>query len=374
VSDGEMKSTMLGMQIAVKAPSQPPAVLLLEDHSGIQRLIMAILETRGVLCDSATSLAAARLLMAKRKYDILFLDVNLPDGSGLSLVVNKAREGPVTVVVTGAAGVEIAIGAIRAGAFDFIAKPFTTSEFLSRFDRAREEWQSREKLSSYSGILETLVRIKSEELRQSNRHRDEVRDMTVASLGAALNLKDHETADHCSRVSQNSARLGRLLALSDGELRSLTWGAYLHDVGKIGIPEAILLKTGSLTPEERRVMEKHPLMGEAILSRIEFLAESTPVVLSHHERYDGSGYPRGLRGAQIPLCARVFSLLDSLDAMTSRRPYRAPLALSQAVAELAGVVGKQFDPDIASVFLRAPPSTWLVQDGDNAGGEKGRDA
>ena len=374
VSDEEMKSTMLGIQIAVKAPSQPPAVLLLEDHGEIQRLITAILETRSVSCDSAPNLVAARLLMVKRKYDILFVDVNLPDGSGLSLVADKAREGPVTVVMTGAADVEIAIGAIRAGAFDFIAKPFTTSEFLSRFDRAREEWRSREKLFSYSGILETMVRIQSVELRESTRHRDEVRDMTVASLGAALNLKDHETADHCLRVSQNSARLGRLLALSDAELRSLTWGAYLHDVGKIGIPEAILLKTGALTPQERRVMEKHPLMGEAILSRIEFLAESTPVVLSHHERYDGLGYPCGLQGVQIPLCARIFSLLDSLDAMTSRRPYRAPLPLSQAMAELEGAVGKQFDPDIASVFLRAPTATWLVQDREAAGGEKGLSA
>ena len=238
--------------------------------------------------------------MEKRRYDILFIDVNLPDGSGLSITGARASEGPVTIVMTGRDDIETAVTAIRAGAVDYITKPFTVGDFLSRFDKAREEWEAREKVQSYARAMHTLARIKSEELTQSSRRLEEICDITVASLGAALNLKDHETADHCARVSQNSVRLGALLSLPELELRDLRWGACLHDVGKIGIPEAILLKTGGLTPEERRIMEKHPLMGLTMLQNIEFLSHATDVVLSHHERFDGQGYPHGLRGTEIP--------------------------------------------------------------------------
>ena len=138
-------------------------------------------------------------------------------------------------------------------------------------------------------------------------------------------------------------------------------GAYLHDVGKIGIPESILLKPGPLTPEERRVIEKHPTMGYDLIRGIEFLGPATGVVLSHHERYDGAGYPDGLRGEGIPLHARIFSIMDTLDAMTSDRPYRAALPVSAAAEEVRRLTGSQFDPRIVEVFLSVPESAWLVQ-------------
>ena len=340
--------------------AQAPTVLVLEDERSIQGLVAAMARTRGSSCDVAGSLDEARRLMGTRHYDILFVDVNLPDGSGLSLA--RGDRDHVIIVMTGDDDLQTAIKAIRAGASDFVLKPFSVGDFLSRFDKAREEWRTREKIERYARALETLVRIKSEELFQSSRRFEEVCDMTVASLGAALNLKDHETADHCVRVSRNSVSLGRRLQLSDFELRNLRWGAYLHDVGKIGIPESILLKPGELSPGERDTMKKHPLMGYAMLHGIEFLAHSTDVVLSHHERYDGMGYPHGLRGTSIPLNARIFALLDALDAMTSRRPYREPLDFSEAARELERMAGSQFDPEILEVFLRAPSLTWMFQE------------
>ncbi len=344
-------------------PAAPaPAVLLLEDVEEIQRLVAAILKLRGVSCDVAGSLREARELMERNRYDILFIDVNLPDGSGLSIAQGKASAGPVTVVMTGRGDAETAIGAIRAGAIDFIVKPFTVGDFLSRFDSARAEWESRERLQSSARAISALVRFRSEELTRSTRRLEEVYDMTVASLGAALNLKDHETADHCARVSQNSLRLGVLMELSAFELQNLRWGAFLHDVGKIGVPEAILLKTGELTAQEREVMKKHPVMGYTMLRNIEFLSHATDVVLSHHERYDGGGYPGGLRESEIPLNARIFSILDTLDAMTSRRPYRVPLGFPAASQEISDLAGTQFDPQIVKVFLDAPASTWLLQE------------
>jgi HD-GYP domain-containing protein (c-di-GMP phosphodiesterase class II) len=231
-------------------------------------------------------------------------------------------------------------------------------------DRALAEWKTRTSLRGQARALEALVRMKSDELSASTRRIDEVHDKTVLALGAALNLKDSETADHCARVSTNSVRLGTLLELSAFELKNLSWGAYLHDVGKIGIPEPILLKPGALSGEEWELMKKHPRMGYDLISNIEFLVHATDVVLSHHERYDGGGYPQGLAGEMIPLHARIFSLMDTLDAMTSERPYRAALPLSAVAEEVERLAGSQFDPEIARIFLSAPKSTWLVQERD----------
>jgi putative nucleotidyltransferase with HDIG domain len=234
-------------------------------------------------------------------------------------------------------------------------------QFLQRVDSALQEWRSRESLQGQARALEALVRQKTEELSRTSRQIDEVCDMTVAALGAALNLKDHETADHCARVSENCVTLGSLLALPGPELKNLKWGAYLHDVGKIGIPEQLLLKKGALLPEERRIMQKHPLMGHAMIRNIEFLGRATDIVLAHHESYDGTGYPRGLRGESIPLAARIFSVVDTLDAMTSDRPYRAALPFSAVTEELQAKAGTMFDTQIVKTFLRAPQSAWRIQ-------------
>jgi putative nucleotidyltransferase with HDIG domain len=288
--------------------------------------------------------------------------VNLPDGSGLSLVEGNGVESPLVVVITGRSDIETAIEAIRRGAIDYITKPFTVGHFLQRVDRAIEEWRSRRRLQGQARMLETLVRMKTDELTRSSRQIDEVHDKTVLALGAALCLKDSETADHCERVSENSVKLGALLGLSPFELRNLRWGAYLHDVGKIGVPESILLKPGPLTTDERHTIEKHPLMGYNMIRNIEFLVNATDVVLSHHERFDGAGYPHGLRGTRIPLHARIFSIMDTMDAMTSDRPYRSALPFSKVASEADRQSGPQFDPEIVETFLSAPQTTWRVQE------------
>jgi response regulator RpfG family c-di-GMP phosphodiesterase len=350
-----------GTGLEIQLPAQPPAILVLEDQGEIQSLVTAMLKIRGCECDLAASLAEARALMARRHYDILFLDLDLPDGFGLSLMEEEQTGAPLAIVMTGSSDIQTAIRAIRNGAIDFITKPFSVGQFLQRFDKAMDEWRTRRSVQYYSRALETLVRLKTEELSRTSRQIDEVRDMTVRALGAALNLKDHETADHCSRVSRNSMKLGSLMSLSEFELKNLKWSAYLHDVGKIGIPEHILLKPGDLEPAERRIVEKHPLMGYGMVRNIEFLSYATDVVLAHHEKYDGSGYPHGLRDSCIPLHARIFAVVDTLDAMTSDRPYRAALPFSAVLAELERCAGTQFDPEIVKIFLAAPGSTWLVQ-------------
>jgi len=349
-----------GMPGAIPAMTRSPRILVLEDQAEIRSLIVAMLSIRGLTGDAAGSLAEARTLLQGRRYDLFFLDVNLPDGCGLTL----AEESPhpvLTVVITGCNDIEVAVQAIRDGAIDYITKPFSVGDFLQRLDKILEEWKSRSNLAYYARALENLVQVKGEELSRTSRQMDEVCDMTVAALGAALNLKDHETSDHCTRVSRNSVVLGEALSLSAFELKNLKWGAYLHDVGKIGIPESILLKPTELTADERGIVQKHPVMGFTMLRGIKFLNYATDVVLSHHERFDGAGYPSGLRGTDIPLHARIFAVADTLDAMTSERPYRPALPVANAIRELEEGAGKQFDPEIVSIALKAPLSTWLTQ-------------
>jgi putative nucleotidyltransferase with HDIG domain len=338
-----------------------PRILVVEDQEPIQQLVKALLGVRRCGCDLASRLGEARRLMAGTRYDLLFIDVNLPDGSGLSLVDEGATGSPLVIVMTGNCDLDTAVGALRRGAIDYITKPFTVGHFLQRFDKAMEEWRLRERLDGHARALQTLAEMKTEELSRSTRRIGEIHDETVLALGEALRLKDNETADHCARVSRNSVKMGTLLGLSEFELTNLKWGSYLHDVGKIGVPEEILLKDGPMTTEERLIMERHPAMGVAMIRGISFLVHSMDVVIAHHERFDGAGYPQGLKGADIPLHARIFPFMDTLDAMTADRPYRAALPFSAVTREVEECAGKQFDPELAEIFLSMPEATWLMQ-------------
>lgn len=337
-----------------------PRILVVEDNESLQKLVASTLTSLNLRCDVSANLADARSRMSESRYDLLVVDLGLPDGSGLSLMSGK-EQGPRAIVMTGNNDVSSAIQAIRHGAIDFIPKPFTLAEFTSRITCAVDEWRARAPLRDHVRTLQELVRTKSEEWSPSLAAED-VYDKTVLALVAALNLKDHETANHCARVSKNSVTLGALMHLPTHDLKILEWGAYLHDVGKIGIPEQILLKPGKLDAEERRTMEKHPVLGYDLIRTIEFLERATEVVLSHHERFDGSGYPFGLAGSDIPLSARIFALMDALDALTADRPYHGAISTFAAADEIGSEAGTQFDPQIVEAFLSAPLFSWQVQE------------
>ena len=334
-------------------------ILVVEDEPAILSLVSAALGQKGIPCTTANSVAMAREKLARGPVDIILTDVYLPDGSGLSLVTH-GPSAPLAIVMTGAGDVKTAVAAMRGGAIDYITKPFSVAQLLQSVGRAIEEWRDRGRTIQHARMLETLVVLKSDELSRTSRQVDEVHDATVAALGAALNLKDHDTADHCVRVSRNSVTLGTRLGLSAPDLRNLRWGAFLHDIGKIGVPESILLKPAALTEEEKRIVRKHPQMGYDMLRSIEFLSHATDVVLRHHEWFDGRGYPGNLAGTAIPLHARIFALMDALDAMTADRPYRRPSTFAEAAAEIERSAGTHLDPDIVREFLRAPAEEWLL--------------
>lgn len=179
-------------------------------------------------------------------------------------------------------------------------------------------------------------------------------DELLEVLGVALDFRDNETAGHSRRVSRFSSEIATAMGCSSDELVEINRGAYLHDLGKIAIPDAILFKRGKLTPQEWEVMRTHAWIGYNLLSRISLLAPAAEVLLTHHERYDGTGYPRGLKGDQIPLAARIFAIADTLDAMTSDRPYRKALPFTTAREEIRAQAGSQFDPRVVEVFLSIP--------------------
>ncbi|HEY6252153.1 MAG TPA: HD-GYP domain-containing protein, partial [Candidatus Angelobacter sp.] len=183
-------------------------------------------------------------------------------------------------------------------------------------------------------------------------------DITLEALGDALDLKDAETEGHSKRVTAFTIAIARAMGVSAGDIRVIARGAFLHDIGKMAIPDAILRKPGSLTPEETAILREHCFRGYQMIRKIPFLKEAAEIVYAHEERFDGTGYPRGLRGEEIPLGARIFSVADTLDAMTSDRPYHAAQPISIACHEIARFSEKQFDPTVVNTFLQMPEALW----------------
>jgi HD-GYP domain-containing protein (c-di-GMP phosphodiesterase class II) len=213
-------------------------------------------------------------------------------------------------------------------------------------------------LDNYRQNLERMVEERTKQLEAARRRIELTYDETLEALGAALDLRDTETAGHSQRVTRYCLEMAKALRCSADQLKQIARGSYLHDIGKIGIPDSILLKEGKLTGEETQVMQTHVRIGYELVSRIAFLAGATEIVLTHQERHDGTGYPQGLVGNEIPLGARIFSVADTLDAMTSDRPYRRALPFATARDEITRESGKQFDPEVVRVFLSISEPVW----------------
>jgi response regulator RpfG family c-di-GMP phosphodiesterase len=348
----------------IVVPRLIPNILVVDDEESILKIIAAIVKRKGFRCDCASSIGAARRLMEQTSYDIIFLDLDLPDGSGMDILEQQDEPNcrSIVVIITGHRELNTAVQVMRGGAHDFICKPFALELCQDRLDKAVERWRSRARYRYYQTHLEELVDTMTDRLHDASEQIERVYDATVRALGATLDLRDPETEAHCHRVAGYSVFLGQALGMSAVQLRNLKWGAYLHDIGKIGIPEHVLTKTGALTAEEWELIKVHPRLGFQLISNIDFLREATEVVLYHHEKYDGSGYPRGLKGQSIPLTARIFAVIDSLDAMTCDRPYRKALPFSEFLDELKRQSGKHFDPVIVNKVLELPESVWQVEE------------
>ncbi|MHB8304226.1 MAG: HD-GYP domain-containing protein [Acidobacteriaceae bacterium] len=280
--------------------------------------------------------------------------------AGRLLARMRASEGghaPILLLVP-AGHVSTAMEALRWGAYDYLVEPFTPEQLMVAARRTIDYGHLRKENELYRVHLEHLIAARTDALQHAMAQLECSYDATLEALGDALDMKDAETVGHAKRVTAYTLALGRAVGLGPQELRIVGRGAFLHDIGKMAIPDSILRKTSTLTPEEHAIMRTHSELGYRMLRKVPFLREAAEAVYAHQERYDGSGYPRGLRAEHIPIGARIFALADTLDAMTSDRPYRKAVSIADARKEILRCAGTQFDPAIVDVMMAMPDSLW----------------
>jgi response regulator RpfG family c-di-GMP phosphodiesterase len=342
-------------------------ILIVDDEEPIRRLLAMYL-SNDYNCVTAASADEATVLLGSNSFNLVITDITMPGTSGIELCqyVQKALPETVVIVVSGMTDIHYAIEAMRHGAFDYVTKPFDLTQVLLAVDRALRYQALVAAKRNYEQSLEETVRQRTNELRGLNENLNQMLEAlyqnyraTLRALARALEARDVETAGHSDRVVAYSLRLGRELGLSHNELIALEQGALLHDIGKIGVRDSILLKPGPLTAEEWVEMREHIHHGLRIISGIDFLKGAASVVGQHHEKYNGSGYPHGLRGEQIHINARIFAVADAFDAITSDRPYRAAASYMQARKEIIVNAGTHFDPSVVNAFLKIHESEWL---------------
>ena len=335
-------------------------ILIVDDEEAIREVVSTLLESQGYNCALAANGRIATEHLKNHSPDLVLSDMVMPEMDGLKLldwIRNRDKDIPV-IMVTAMHDLSIALDAIRCGAYDYILKPFEKDQLYMSVRRALEHRRLLLENRNYQRNLEKLVAEQTAQIRGALQQLESSYDDTLEALGGALDLKDAETEGHCKRVTAFTLAIAKALNVDVSQLPEIARGAFLHDIGKMAIPDQILRKPGPLTPEEQQIMRTHCAIGFEMLSRVPFLRDVAKIVIAHQEHYDGSGYPNGLKGEDIPLGARIFAVADTLDAMTSDRPYRSALSLEQAKAEIARCSGTQFDPKVAAAFLSLPDSTW----------------
>ena len=336
-------------------------ILVVDDEASVRDVVAVLLERSGfdtTVADGANQ-ALARL-REDSNYDLVMTDVMMQEADGLSLLDRVGVDFPSTPVVifTAVHDIHVATNAFRRGAIDYLLKPFDRAQLMSVVTRAVEHGRLRKQNSTYREHLEEMVSARTGRLRATMQDLERSYDITLEAMGDALDLRDAETEGHSKRVTAYTIALAREIGLNAEELRVIARGAFLHDIGKIAVPDSILLKPGKLDETETAIMREHCERGYEMVRKIPFLREASEIVFAHQESFDGSGYPRGLCGDEIPLGARIFAIADTLDAITSDRPYRKGKSFSEARDEIARCAGTQFDPEIVRVFMTVPPERW----------------
>jgi putative two-component system response regulator len=315
-------------------------ILVIDDEAVVRMLVAEILETAGHDVLVAESAEQALSLLEAEEVELVVSDVVMPALSGLELLetLHARRASLPVILITGAGTYETLSQALTRGAAGLVTKPFSHAELQS-------------------AVAEALAR--------ATRSREELRERVLAptlasALANAIEARDSYLHGHCERLASLAVRIGEELGLPHDEIETLRLGAILHDVGKIGIPDRVLLKPGPLDDEERRIVETHPEIGDKLLEPLDLLAGARPIVRHHHERWDGAGYPDRLAASAIPLAARIVAVADSVEVMSSRQLYRRPLTPDDVVEELHAQRGKQWDPAVVDVALALIETGELV--------------
>jgi putative nucleotidyltransferase with HDIG domain len=336
-------------------------ILVVDDEEAIREVVSTMLESKGYHCTAVSNGRAAQDYVKRVTPDLVLSDMIMPEMDGIRLLDWLRQYDPEVpvIMVTAIHDISTALEAIRRGAYDYILKPFEKDQLFLGVDRALQHRRLVMENRTYQRNLEELVEERTAKLNGALLQLEQSYDDTLEALGSALDLKDAETEGHCQRVTAFCISIAKTMPVPNPYLPVLARAAFLHDIGKMAIPDGILRKPGPLTDEEKQIMRKHCEIGYNMLIRIPFLRDAAEIVLAHQEFFDGSGYPRGLSGEQIPLGARIFTIADSLDAMISDRPYRRALPLSHARQEIRRCSGTQFDPKVVDVFMSIPEEHWV---------------
>ena len=349
------------MPDAIAAPSSSARILIVDDEPANLKLLDRMLSMQGyqqlvLIQDPREVLDRYR----EARTDLILLDINMPHLDGFAVMAQLRSLNdpllPPIVILTAQHGRENLLRALEEGARDFIGKPFDRAELTMRVRNLLDAQLAHRMVHDKRAVLEDMVRSRTNELR-------ETRLQVVRRLGRAAEYRDNETGLHIIRMSQMSALLAQSIGCGDGVCEQMLHVSPMHDIGKIGIPDAILLKPGKFEPHEWEIMKTHASIGAEIPSGddSELLKLAHTIALTHHEKWDGSGYPNGLAGEAIPLSGRIVAVADVFDALTSARPYKEPWSVEDAITYMKDQSGKHFDPGVIEHFLERLPDIVAIR-------------
>jgi len=328
-------------------------ILIIDDEMAPRESIRMVLKDRYTV-STATGALEGLDLISHEPVDLVVMDIKMPKMDGITALqeIKKCRPDIEVVLLTAYASLETARDAIRFGAFDYLLKPFDRNDIMQVVEKGLAKRKSNTVLKQERDILMDRASYLERQVSEARNNIMMCYEGTVKALILTIDAKDSYTHSHSNRVAILSASIAAALGAPEKTIKEIKYAASIHDIGKIGIDETILKKNGSLTHEEYIEMQKHPAIGVRIVQSVPFLEDAIPVILYHHERYDGKGYPDGIQGEKIPMSARIVNVADAIDAMMSARPYRGALLMDKVLSELRENAGTQFDPDIVGVILK----------------------
>ncbi len=332
-------------------------ILIIDDEVSPRESVRLVLKDKYIVSTASDGLEGLDFMM-KSPVDLVVLDIMMPGMDGVTVIQKIKKRFPEieVIMLTAYPGLETARSAMRLGAFDYITKPFDKDDVIKVVARGLEKKYMNESLKLEREKLLGRTVYLEEEITKARRNIIMSYEGTVKALILTIDAKDHYTFGHSEHVARLSLSIAEVLQLPDNVKQKIMHAALIHDIGKIGIEESILRKNGPLTEEEFAVIKRHPEIGSTIIQSVPFLEDAVPVILYHHERYDGSGYPEGIHGDQIPLTARIVMVADAVDAMMRDRPYRESFKLERVLNELRKNTGVQFDPVVVDVILEGKVS------------------
>lgn len=350
-------------EIIAKKSSNPvqATVMVIDDEERIRRILAIQLEKAGYNVVALSDGQKAMEMLGQVEIDVVITDIRMPGITGDQILRYIKTHSPAVPVImlTGVVDVETAVSIMRTGAYDYLVKPVKRDDLLITVHRAIQyrnvvlrNIHLQEENIRYQKELEQKVRERTRELARALAHLREVHMDTVKILASAIEEKDPYMRGHSNRVRIISAEMARKIGYREMEIERIEYGALLHDIGKIAIDQRILDKPGPLTDEELKIIQEHPIIGERIISKVSFFADIASMVRWHHERWDGLGYPDGIKEENLPVPVRILNIVDAFDAMSSDRPYRKALPIERVLEIVESESGKQFAPDLVEIFLK----------------------